>query len=375
MAYLNWIAWFYWNPPREAFTLPFINHTVVWYGVLFVLGFVLGYFIMNPIFARFLIDTRHLSALDITNWPHLIEELRSSSSPLISQVMEQFDPPIRQQIKQKGSPSLTPSLQQGVLNGLNRTLQHTSISRNDLQQLFGQALASAKQTGYFLTDRLCWFTVAGTIIGARLGLVFFYDWDYFREHPLEIFKVWHGGLASHGGFLGVIISLYLYLKYIHQWIPQLTFLRLLDYVAIPTVFVGCCIRLGNFMNQEILGNPTTLPWGVIFGHPADGSSPIPRHPIQLYEAAAYLMTFIILWRLWQKRLDDQPGALIGLTFVFGFGSRFILEFWKTTQESILDSSFLQMGQILSIPFILVGAFLFWKSQRSSSSLQSHQSKT
>ncbi len=365
MGYQNWMAWFYWNPPREAFTIPLLDHTVVWYGVLFVAGFVLAYFMINPIFARFLRETRHLSTIDILNWPVLIETLHTSSSPIISQLMTQLDSPIRQEFKHKSPPSLTPSLQQGVLEGLNRLLQqHPTLSRDDLQEAFGTALATSRQTAYFLTDRLCWFVVTGTIVGARLGLVFFYDWDYFREHPLEIFQVWRGGLASHGGFLGVIISLYLYLKYIHQWVPQLTFLRLLDYMAAPTVFVGGFIRLGNFMNQEILGTPTNLPWGVIFGQPADGSLPIPRHPIQLYEAALYLMSALVLWLLWRKRLDYYPGALIGLGFLFGFGGRFILEFWKANQDSVLKSSFLQMGQILSIPFIVVGFLLFWRTTRS-----------
>lgn len=376
MTSLPFLAWFYWNPPREAFSIPFFDHPVYWYGVLFVTGFVLGYFILNPIFARFLIDSRHLSALDITDWPSILETLRTSSSPLISQLMKQLDLSTHQQLKQESTPAITPALQQGILEGLNRLLQHSSVSRSELEQLFGKALATAKQTAYFLTDRLCWFVVIGTIVGARLGLVFFYEWPYFRDHPGDIIKVWQGGLASHGGFLGVIISLYLYLKYMRQWIPQLSFLRLLDYACIPTLLVSCFIRLGNWMNQEILGTPTQLPWGVIFGQPADGSSPIPRHPVQLYEAGAYLLTFFILWALWKKRLDNRPGALIGLAFIMGFGFRFVLEFWKSTQESVIDSSFLQMGQLLSLPFILVGAAFLWRALYSPCcSTLSHRKRT
>ena len=367
MKWYNLIAWFFWDPPREAFTIPFFNHPVVWYGILFVTGFIFAYFIFNPILSRFLIQSRHLSSLDITNWPRLIEELRTSSSPIISQLMGQFDPSVSQKLKQNPSMPLTPSLQQSILEGFNRLLQHSSISRDDLQKVFGKTLASPEQTAYFLTDRLMWFVVIGTVVGARLGDVFFYNWPHFREHPFEIFQVWRGGLASHGGFLGVIISLYLYLKSIHQWIPQLTFLRLLDYAAIPTALVCCFIRLGNFLNQEILGIPTTMPWGIIFGHPVDGSSVLPRHPIQLYEAMLYLITFWIVWLLWRThRLDDRPGALLGFTFILGFGGRFILEFWKSVQESIFDSSFLQIGQILSIPFIVLGAYLICRSKNSAS---------
>lgn len=363
MKSLSRTAWFYWDPPREAFTIPFFDHPIVWYGILFVSGFIIGYFVLIPILTRFLSQSKHLSNLDIANWPEFIEQLRSSSSPLITQLSTQFDLSTRRQIKQQ-SPAITSDLKQRILDGLNRLLRDSSISRADLEHTFGKALTSLKQTAYFLTDRLCWFTVIGTVVGARLGAVFFYDWNYFSSHPLEIFKVWHGGLASHGGFLGVMVSLYFYLKYIQKWVPQLTFLRLLDDVAIPTALVCCFIRLGNFMNQEILGTPTNLPWGILFAHPADDSLAIPRHPVQLYEAIAYLITFCILWSLWKYRnLDEEhPGALIGITFILGFGSRFILEYWKATQDSILDSSLLQMGQILSIPFILLGGYLLWRSR-------------
>lgn len=361
MASIDWLAWLYWNPPAEAFTIPFLGRAVVWYGILFATGFILGYFVINPILARFLTQTRRLAAPDILNWPHFIDVLRTSSSPVVTQLISVLDPMTRQQLKHTPF-TCTPELQKKILEGLNRLLKHSSISREELQGVFGKSLASAKQTAYFLADRLCWFVVTGTVVGARLGAVFFYDWPYFREHPLEIFQVWHGGLASHGGVAGVMISLYLYQRYIRKWYPELTFLRLLDYAAIPSALTACFIRLGNFMNQEILGTPTTLPWGVVFGHPADGSLPIARHPVQLYEAGAYLISFVILWTLWKKHYyDQQPGAFVGLLFIFIFGSRFILEFWKATQDSIIDSSFLQMGQLLSIPFVLLGCYLVWRA--------------
>ena len=359
----HWIGWFYWDPPREAFTLPFIHHPVVWYGVLFVTGFILTYFILNPIFTRFLIQINHLSHLDIISWPKLIEILRTSSSPLISQLTTQLNPPTKQQLKQTSHPLITPQLQKTILDELNRFLQSGLTSRDELQQTLGSSLATPKQTAYLLTDRLSWFAVIGTIIGARLGAVFFYDWPYFSQHPLEIFKVWHGGLASHGGVIGVMLALFFYVKYIQRWIPQLTFLRLLDFVAIPSALTACFIRLGNFMNQEIVGTPTSLPWAVLFGHPSENVTMVPRHPVQLYEAGAYFITFFILWTLWKNHcLDEKPGALAGLMFIFIFGSRLILEFWKSTQESIINSSFLQMGQILSIPFIFLGLLLFWRTQ-------------
>ena len=339
-----------------------MNHPVFFYGIFFVGGFILGYFIINPIFRRFLIESRELSIIDIVNWPKLIEQLQTSSSPLTSQLKRKIDPSTLQQLKHQTHEKISDDLQKGIIDGFNQLLKDPSISRDDLQKEFDKSIAPVKQTAYFLTDRLCWFTVAGTIIGARLGAVFFYDWPLFRDHPAEIFKIWHGGLASHGGFLGVILSIYAYLKYIHQWIPKLTFLRLVDFVTIPATLICCFIRLGNFMNQEILGTPSTVPWAIIFGNPADGSDLIPRHPVQLYEAVLYLLTFCILWNLWKNKIvEHRPGAILGLSFILGFGGRFFLEFWKSNQDSsFLNSSFLQMGQILSIPFIIFGIYLVFK---------------
>lgn len=297
MTIPQFLALFYWDPPVEAFTIPYFEHPIVWYGILFVSGFVISYFLMIVILARFI--------------------------------------------------SRNPS------------------SQIHFENLFDKGQATPKRIASLLADRLSWFTIIGTVIGARLGAVFFYDWDYFRENPIEIFKVWHGGLASHGGTLGVMLSLFFFSKYIKPWIPQLTFLQLLDFAAIPSALTAFFIRLGNFMNQEILGTPSSLPWGVIFGHPADGSFPSPRHPVQLYEAAAYLTIFFILWNIWKnQKTDEKPGKLIGWLLILVFSSRFILEFWKATQDSVLNFSFLQTGQILSLPFILLGIILLMRSRRS-----------
>lgn len=355
------MAWFYWDPPREAFTIPLINRPVVWYGILFVTGFVLGYFLLNPLFSRRLTERRQLSPLEVLDWPTLIEELRNSSSPVVPQLMEQFDPSLAASLKQPQPPRVTPEMQRGLLEGFNKLLRSSSLLRRTLQQVFPHSLASPKQTAYLLTDRLCRFAVIGTILGARLGDVFFYDWPYFQQHPVEIFKVWEGGLASHGAVLGNLLAVYLYLKYIQRWIPELTFLQLLDDIVIPSAFIASLIRLGNFMNQEIVGIPTSLPWGVLFGHPANEGIAVPRHPVQLYEAAAYFITFLLLWQLWKNRYwDCSPGSLAGLMFICIFGSRLILEYWKATVESVIDSSFLQMGQILSLPCILLGILLIWR---------------
>lgn len=368
MQGLNWLAWLYWNPPAEAFTIPWIDRPVVWYGILFVTGFIIGYFLFLPIMARYLKQSKHLAVIDIFNWQLLIQTLQkaSSDSPqLIQQLLQKFDPATKKELKEF-SPESKPndSFKNALVKGFNRLLHDKHIQRSDIETAF-PGIASSKRTAAFLADRLVWFTVLGTLIGARLGQVFFYDWDVFRQHPEEIIKIWKGGLASHGGVIGVVLALYLYQLSIRKWEPQLSFLRLLDFIAIPSALVACFIRLGNFMNQEIVGTPSNLPWAVVFGNAADGSLPIPRHPVQLYEALAYLITFIFLYKLWKTKGEQlRSGVIIGWLFILIFGSRFILEFWKAQQMSSFDPSLLQMGQLLSIPFVLVGLFLVFRPKKS-----------
>lgn len=210
-----------------------------------------------------------------------------------------------------------------------------------------------------LADRILWFIIGGTIIGARLGHVLFYEPEVYLSNPLEILKVWKGGLASHGGTIGVIAALWAFVKY--SKVPGLTFLKVLDIVAVPTALVAFFIRLGNFFNQEIIGTPTSMPWGVIFGNPMDGSAIVPRHPSQLYEGLAYLAIFFVM--LWMRRKQPSPGTIVGTFLILVFGSRFFIEFTKEFQEAPIDQSFLQMGQWLSIPFVLLGLLLIYVGRK------------
>lgn len=366
MDFLFPLASFFWDPPREAFVVPFIDRPVFWYGILFVTGFVLGYFVINPFFSRFLNRSHHISKIDLIDPTLFIENLRKSRSPLALSLRQSFTSSTTKELLKEEITHSSPTLQflNRLLAEINLFLKNAPCSREQIAPIFGSGLAPSKQTAYFLGDRLCWFAIAGTIIGARLGEVFFYNWAYYSAHPLEIFKTWEGGLASHGGVLGVVVALFLYWKYIHQWVPELTFLRLLDFVAVPSALVATFIRLGNFMNQEILGTATTLPWGILFGHPeGGGASQVIRHPVQLYEALAYFITFLILWAHEKKQTHSaQGGGTIGLLFILIFGSRFILEFWKSFQPSSFDLPFLQMGQILSLPFIFAG-YLLWRNSK------------
>lgn len=213
-----------------------------------------------------------------------------------------------------------------------------------------------------LVDSFLWFVIVGMIVGARLGHVLLYDWPKFVHNPLMVVKIWEGGLASHTGALGIILGIALY----HRWkvptYPQLTFLRLLDASAIASGFIAACIRIGNFINQEILGTVTTVPWAVIFKHPIDGSAPVPRHPVQLYESATYFALFGLMLFLWRRYRSSWPeGRFVGVFFTLLFTARFFLEFWKEQQSLLLsDQPFLVMGQYLSLPFIAVGLYLIYR---------------
>lgn len=203
-------------------------------------------------------------------------------------------------------------------------------------------------------ESLLLYMFAGAIIGARLAHVLFYDPEFYFAHPIEILKIWHGGLASHGGTVGVIIAIWLFLrKY-----PQNGLLWWLDRLVIPTALTACFIRLGNFMNSEIVGLPTGGNWGVVFARIDN----LPRHPVQLYEAFSYLAIFILLFWLYRRNAMKAKGFSFGLFMILVFGSRFLLEFVKTPQASYEAGNMLTVGQWLSIPFVLLGIFFVWRSR-------------
>jgi len=200
-----------------------------------------------------------------------------------------------------------------------------------------------------------------TIIGARLGHVFLYQPDYFLSHPWEIPMIWQGGLASHGGFAGVMISLYLYLRK-HR---DMSFIELADRLAIPCLLAAALIRVGNFFNSEILGTPSNLPWAIVFARVDD----IPRHPAMLYEAAAYFLVFCALYvAYWKTTIIQFPGRVFGTTIATCFLARFMIEFVKENQVPFESRLPLNMGQLLSIPFILLGVYLIYASRRMSQTL-------
>jgi prolipoprotein diacylglyceryl transferase len=199
------------------------------------------------------------------------------------------------------------------------------------------------------------YVVIGIVIGARLGHCLFYDPAFYLAHPMKIFAVWEGGLASHGGGLGVIIALWLYTKKY-----KLNLLWLIDRLAIPTALFGFFVRMGNFMNSEIIGKPTEVPWAIIFSRVDN----LPRHPTQLYEAISYLIIFLVLAYIYnKKRTFLNNGFLFGLFLVLIFSARFMIEFVKVKQAAYTSEISLTTGQDLSIPFLFAGVFLIIWSLR------------
>jgi len=199
------------------------------------------------------------------------------------------------------------------------------------------------------------FMILGAIIGARLGHCFFYRPDYYLAHPLEVVAFWKGfrGLASHGGVVGVLVSLYIFSRR-H---PNQPYLWLTDRVAGPAALGGFFIRMGNLMNSEILGLPTDRPWAMAFVR----VDSVPRHPAQLYEAFSYLLIFFLLFFFYRWReLKLRSGFLSGAFLLTVFGARFFIEFVKERHVAFEVGLPLSMGQILSLPIVALGlGLILW----------------
>lgn len=280
LQYINW------EPSQEIFSLGFIS--IRWYGLLFVLGFIIGLQLMARMFA------------------------------------------------------------------------HERVNKKWLDPLF-------------------MYMLVATFIGARLGHVFFYGWDYFQHHLLEILlpireaegasmfwglvKGWklvgYAGLASHGAAIGIIVALWFFSHRVSKkpiwWI--------LDRVVVTVALAGVFIRLGNLMNSEIIGLPTELPWGFRFLKAGVADPMTPRHPSQLYEAICYLITFAtLMYMYWRTQAKEKLGLLFGVFLVMVFTARFFIEFLKENQESFESGMTLNMGQWLSIPFVLIGLYFIFRKK-------------
>ena len=223
-------------------------------------------------------------------------------------------------------------------------------------------------------DYLFYFLIGGTILGARFGHVVFYSWDYYSANPGDIIKIWEGGLASHGGVVGVVTAIALF----SYFISKRSFFWTSDKVAAPIALVGAMIRFGNLMNSEIVGVPTDKPWAFKFVNAGLGRvkelvngewvtttvdlAADPRHPVQIYESVSYLFTFaVLLYLYWKRDAYRYPGLLTGLWFVLIFGFRFVWEYFKTDQGGFGVA--FTTGQWLSVPCVVAGLLMVLYSRR------------
>ena len=231
-------------------------------------------------------------------------------------------------------------------------------------------------------DKLLIYMLVSTVVGARLGHCLFYEPDYYLSNPLKIFAVWEGGLASHGGAIGILIGLWLYVRNYNKSkkekndLQHINYIWILDRIVVAVCLVGALIRVGNVMNHEIYGTPTSLPWGFVFlrgseqfcgtfdnytpcfawDAPCPPSEWLPCHPTGLYEAFFCLVAMgILLWMYYKHDLGHkQPGLMFGTFLVIIFGSRICIEFLKNVQVEFERNMVFDMGQWLSVPFVLIG---------------------
>ncbi len=197
-----------------------------------------------------------------------------------------------------------------------------------------------------LLDTFLIYIMVGAVVGARLMHCFAYEPSFYLSHPLEIFKIWKGGLASHGGLLGSILAVWLFSKKF-----RFDFMWLLSRTAIAGTITAAFVRFGNFFNSEILGKPTDLPWAVIF----ERVDMLPRHPVQLYEAFSYLILFAVMMLVYRNTKPKTATRLLpGIFLTYMFTIRFLLEYTKTKQADYTWDLPLTTGQALSLPFILIG---------------------
>jgi len=208
------------------------------------------------------------------------------------------------------------------------------------------------------------FIIAGLFIGGRLVHCLAYEPEYYLKYPWDIIKPWRGilgenarfvgyrGMAGHGSALGIVLGIVL-----NSWRTKTSMVWMVDRIALFGPLIGFFVRLGNLFNSEILGSRSQVPWAFVFVR-ADG---VPRHPVQIYEALSYLIIFLFSYRYYLKRgLETKPGSILGLVLVLVYSSRFVLEFFKDKQSDVEAGMVLNMGHLLSIPFVFVGLILLFR---------------
>lgn len=381
LAYLIWDP----NPSMFRFDLPVLNRPILWYGFLFALGFFVGYCVGIYLLRRYFLMKGEFLKEDVLSWPDLVHTLYVGKGEVVKKILVKLPTAsqkwcsawkVGREIPEEEKTAIVAAMNKVVhdpapafdvrLSPFSRRLSFFAAKRGrkeavrflQVEEELKASLSTIKRRATKKAEQLTFYVILGALVGARLGDVLFYQsWKEIIRHPSSIFAVWQGGLASHGGAIGILIALWIYAVR-----HKIRFWTVVDFTVIPTAIAAVFIRIGNFMNQEILGTPSDLPWAVLFLHPADSGAIVPRHPAQLYEAIFYLCSFAILMLYWQKREPFRfPGKTTGLFLVLIFGFRFVVEWIKVEQSAHLSAgALLTMGQILSIPFIALGLYLFFR---------------
>ncbi len=295
----------YWSPPKFIFTIPVIDRPIAFYGLFFFLGFLASYYLAVYVFYKIITP--------------LLKEQNKSSLKKIKSITSSKDDDVAGMYFLQDD-KVTPTWD------LSKDLINTALL----------------------------YSVVFSIIGSRLFHVFFYDWPYYQNHLLEIPLAFDGGLASHGGILGVFIAWFFFFRMAKKKIKGLSLPQVFDVMVLNIGLALGSIRIGNFFNQEILGKPTDSIFAVTFGNPMGGLSIVPRHPVQLYESFSYFLICLVLLVIW-KKTKFKPGTYFAIGNIMYWTARFICEYFKLEQSQLIsDSSPLTMGQIQSIPFIIMG---------------------
>lgn len=377
----------YWNPARISFTIPWVHCPVTWYGVLFACGLVLGHRLFSVIFRYYLHLYPQFSLGDLIGEGLSFDHLTISAKKTLSrcaQMQPIYQDWLKGQPREKktllhllnqwleelptGIAGLAPAffshrLTRFLTPFFTPSMERRVRNRLQLETAFPSNLRTLREKRLRFTDILSLYLTLGAIIGARIGHLIFYESPLiYLKHPLQVFKIWEGGLASHGGILGALIALTLFLHHMRREEHYLSLPRVCDLLVLPSLILSVLIRIGNFMNQEILGKSTTLPWGVTFGNPVDHLSLWPQHPVQLYEATWYLLTFCFFFLMF-SRWFFPVGRLSGLFFLSLFSFRWAIEYLKQEQSALLSHHLITMGQWLSIPCVLFGLVLLYWGRR------------
>lgn len=357
------LAWIFWDPSRVLVTL--FGFTIYWYGACWAVGFSIALLLSFQVMQRFFCYYPTFTDEDVLDRDSVRVYLQKKHGLVGENVTALLNGLLL--TKEKKAPrEITSSrllrfarkrLAKDQMQMLENRLYLEKKLRTCVRPLFIRARELA-ETGWA-------FVLVGTLIGARLGHLFFYrSLESLLADPLIFFNFREGGMASHGATVGIVLSLAGYTFWKSRTYPMLSLLRILDIGTIPVLFGCAMIRIGNFFNQELLGVQTSMPWGVLFGSPEDGGLPIPRHPVQLYEASVYLLLMVVLYRVFylQRKLLSE-GVATGILFVVVFGFRFLVEFLKE-QQGVYDPHLpLHMGQFLSVPFVVAGIYLIGRMRK------------